>query len=90
MPYSDLVTRKRQALVAVGCFVGGWVFAAVGAAGYENGVVWLDEAAVYPTGGLWGLSGVFFLRAVLTGRARRWVFPNLDRDADTYGRHHRD
>lgn len=75
--------------MALACFLGGCVFAVVGAIGYEHGITWLDQGAVYPTGGLWGLAVVFLLRAVLTGRPRRWMFPDQDKDADTYGRHHR-
>jgi hypothetical protein len=84
------MTRGRQLLVALCCFVGGCVCAIVGSVGYEHGVTWLDKGAAYPTGALWGLAVVFFLRAVLAGRPRRWMYPiRYDRDADTYGRHHR-
>ncbi|WP_116200195.1 hypothetical protein [Amycolatopsis circi] len=85
----DQVSRKRQLFVAITCFVGGCVFAVLGAAGQEQGIAWLDQGAAYPTGALWGTAVVFLLRAGLAGRSRRWMFANRhDRDADTYGRHH--
>lgn len=84
----DVMPRGRQLLVASSCFLGGVVCAIAGSVGYEHGITWLDEGAPYPTGALWGIAVVFFLRAVLVGRPRRWMF-RFDRDADSYGRHHR-
>ena len=82
------MTRKQQALVALACLVGGCLSTAVGAWAYERGMAWLDKGAAYPGGFLYGVALVFFLRAVLVGRPRRWMF-RYDRDADRYGRHHR-